>query len=75
MARKTKDAPLVTKPQDVRERFVRLPEVLRTAGLTKPTLYRRIKNGEFPAPKRISIRAVGWLESDIDAWINSREAA
>jgi prophage regulatory protein len=40
--------------------------------LSKATIYKMIKAGTFPAPKQLGARSVGWLESDIEAWIDSR---
>ncbi|RXC57779.1 AlpA family phage regulatory protein, partial [Escherichia coli] len=42
------------------------------------TLYRLISKGFFPLSKRLTGdngRAVGWLESDINNWVNSRMQA
>lgn len=37
----------------VREvRFLRLPEVLKRTGLSRATLYRRIREGHFPEPQK-----------------------
>ncbi|MEZ8743400.1 MULTISPECIES: helix-turn-helix transcriptional regulator [unclassified Vibrio] len=40
--------------------IIRLPEVMRITGLSRPTIYRRIAEGTFP--KRVSLgeRAVGF---------------
>ena len=35
------------------------------------TIYRRIKNGTFPAPLRVGLRRVAWRESDVAAWQNN----
>jgi predicted DNA-binding transcriptional regulator AlpA len=35
-------------------------------------LSHRLKKGNFPQCFKVGIRAVGWLSSDIDAWIESR---
>ena len=37
-------------------------------GLPRSTLYFFVKQGTFPAPIKIGVRSVGWLESDIAAW-------
>ena len=42
--------------------------------LSHSTLYALVKRKAFPAPRRLSVRAVGWLKSDIAAWLQSREA-
>ncbi|WP_442781004.1 helix-turn-helix transcriptional regulator [Alteromonas sp. a30] len=35
-------------------------------------IQKREASGEFPRSIRIGARAVGWLESDIDQWIETR---
>jgi predicted DNA-binding transcriptional regulator AlpA len=31
-----------------------------------------VRAGEFPASRKIALRSVGWLESEIDTWIQRR---
>lgn len=50
----------------------RLTALVISTGLSKSTLYKMIKAGTFPAPKQLGARSVGWLESDVQAWIDSR---
>ncbi|MHB1857087.1 MAG: helix-turn-helix transcriptional regulator [Acidobacteriaceae bacterium] len=54
------------------ERFLRLKEVRARIPLSRSSLYSRIKSGDFPKPINLGARAVAWLESDIDEWINGR---
>lgn len=54
------------------ETLYRLPKVKARTGLSRSTIYDKIKRGEFPKPVALSARAVGWRQSDIDAWIASR---
>lgn len=54
-------------------RLVRLPEVLRMTGLTKPTIYNWIRASKFPRPLKLGPRAAGWRYSDLKAWLASRE--
>ena len=56
-------------------RFLRINEVVARVGLSKSSIYEMVKRGEFPAPVRIKVRAVGWWESDIDEWMSSRPPA
>lgn len=53
-------------------RILRLPDVKDRSGLGRSTIYRRIAENTFPKPIRIGERAVGWLESEIDAWTELR---
>lgn len=52
--------------------ILRRPQVEQRTGLSRSTLYQYIKDGDFPKPVRLGLRAVGWLESDIGAWIAAR---
>lgn len=53
----------------------RLPIVEVRTGFKKSSIYAGVKAGTFPAPVRLSARAVAWRESDIDRWINERTTA
>lgn len=57
------------------ERMLRLPQVVTRTGLSKPTIYRRAKNGTFPKPRKLGERAVAWLESEISDFIEGLEVA
>ena len=57
----------------LRDRILRLPEVLALTGLSKSTIYRLMPVGEFPQSVKLGGsrgRAVGWLESEVYAWID-----
>jgi prophage regulatory protein len=56
------------------ERMLSWPAVHSRTGLGRTTVFREIKAGRFPASVKISKGRVGWRESDIDAWIEAREA-
>lgn len=53
-------------------RFLRLTEVRNRVPFGRATIYRKISLGEFPRPHSLGSRAVAWLESDIDSWIEAR---
>lgn len=53
--------------------ILRLPKVLEVTGLSKSTLYRMARDGDFPRPVRIASQLVGWRASLIQKWIESRE--
>jgi prophage regulatory protein len=54
-------------------RILRRPEVEKLTGIPRSTLYAKIAVGDFPAPIKIGQRAVGWLEIDVNNWLDSRE--
>lgn len=55
-----------------KERFLRLTDVKERTGLSRSAIYLNISKGIFPQNINLGARAVGWLESEIDAWIQAR---
>ena len=53
-------------------RILRLPEVIDRVGLRRASIYQHIAAGSFPQQITLGVRAVGWLESEIDGWLTSR---
>lgn len=54
---------------------LRLPTVIQMVGLSRSSIYLLIQRNEFPKPLQLSVRAVGWRLSDIEAWLESRAVA
>jgi len=54
------------------DKVLRLPEVMRTTGLARSTIYKMIAEKSFPKPIPLGVKSVGWLESDIQNWIQER---
>ena len=55
-----------------RERLLRLKEVSSIVGLSRSTIYDLSAKGLFPERVLLGKRAVGWWESEIEAWIATR---
>lgn len=53
----------------------RRKKVEARTGLSRSTIYAGIRAGTFPKPIRLGAQSVGWLESEIDAWLRERIAA
>ncbi|WP_369930046.1 helix-turn-helix transcriptional regulator [Xanthomonas sp. NCPPB 2632] len=58
-----------------RPTILRLPDVLATIGLSRPTLYRMVQAKTFPAQIRLGTASVGWLRAEVEQWINDRAGA
>ncbi len=56
------------------DRIVRIKTVLSRTGLSRSTMYRKIKEGTFPRQVPISINGAGWRESAINLWIEDPAA-
>jgi len=52
--------------------ILRRKQVEARTGLSRSTIYDRIKAGTFPAPVSLGAKAVGWIESEIDAWLTAQ---
>lgn len=54
------------------ERILKFPTVKERVGLSSSTIYEMIARGEFPPPVKLGKRAVGWVESELDQWLEKR---
>ncbi len=54
--------------------ILRLSEVSTKTGLSRSTIYERVKDKSFPQPISLGFRAVGFLENEVNSWIESRIA-
>lgn len=54
------------------QRILRLPDVMATTGLSRSTIYLRISKGEFPKQISLGGRAIGFVASDINDWLNQK---
>jgi prophage regulatory protein len=61
-------APTIAAPG----RILRLPEVMSRVGLRRASIYQHIALGSFPKQVALGVRAVGWLERQIDEWLSAR---
>jgi prophage regulatory protein len=52
--------------------IIRLPAVKEKTGLSRSTIYQQVASGEFPKPVSLGLRAIGWFESEVNAWLENR---
>jgi prophage regulatory protein len=50
--------------------ILRLPLVKSRTGLSRSSIYLQISEGTFPKQVSLGKRTVGWLESEIEAWLS-----
>jgi len=53
------------------DRLIRIRDVAYLVGMSKATIYRKLKSGEFPQPVSTGGSSVRWKESDIMMWIEA----
>lgn len=64
-ANRASSAPPDTRPQS----FLSLKHVIARCSLSRSTIYAYMKRGHFPKPYLVGTRAVRFLETEIDGWI------
>ena len=54
------------------KKIVKINAVKQQTHLSVASIYRLAKQGDFPKQMKLGVRASGWLQSEIDDWIQSR---
>jgi prophage regulatory protein len=57
----------------MQDRYIRAAELIRKTGLSLSTIWRLEQDGAFPSRRALGPNSVGWLESEVDSWLHSRE--
>ena len=52
--------------------ILRLTDVIALTGLSRSTIYLRMVQGKFPKKINLGSRAVGWISSEVNEWIEER---
>ena len=52
-------------------KLIRIKEVMERTGLGRSTVYKYMNLGLFPKSVNLTSRAVAWVESEVDAWIQN----
>jgi prophage regulatory protein len=52
--------------------ILRRKQVEARTGLSRSSIYKMMSDGSFPKPVSLGARAVGWVESHVDQWLESR---
>lgn len=65
----------IERLQSVPLKFLRFRAIRDRTGLSRSTIWRLERRGEFPRHRRISANAVGWLEQEINDWMLAKTLA
>lgn len=52
-------------------KLIRTDEVMERTGLSRTTLWRKQRDGEFPSRVKLGPNSVAWRESDVEEWIDN----
>jgi len=52
--------------------ILRIRSVISRTGLSRSMIYNMIAKGEFPHPISLGQRSVGWIKSEVVAWVINR---
>jgi len=55
--------------------LLRRRQVEALTGLARSTIYKMVSQGSFPAPIKITGKAVAWPSDAVDAWVTARISA
>ncbi|WP_049071879.1 helix-turn-helix transcriptional regulator [Klebsiella michiganensis] len=53
------------------ENFIRLSEVIKRTGISRSSIYRLVNKNKFPAPVKISEKAIAFIEREVNDWIEN----
>ena len=52
-------------------RLLRVGDVLELTTLSRTSLYKQVRQGRFPKPRRVGPNSVRWLEAEVIDWLTS----
>lgn len=52
--------------------FIRQSKLVELVQFSPSTLWRRVKDGKFPAPVKLSERVTAWRVEDVHAWMQAQ---
>ena len=57
---------------DTNDQMLRIRQVQELVGLSRPSLYRRMRDSGFPRHRRMGPRASRWSEVEVRQWLSER---
>ena len=53
--------------------YIRINQLIQTLPISKASIWRKVKQGTFPAPVKLSVGITAWRTTDIETWLNQCE--
>lgn len=64
-----------SKPEVTQVRLLSFKQVQDITGMSRSTIYRQVKSGDFPRPMLVSQRRVGFLSYELQIWLDAQRSA
>jgi prophage regulatory protein len=52
-------------------KFLRIHDIETMTGISRSTIHRLIKKGDFPRSTCVGRRCIVWMESDVEEWLRT----
>lgn len=66
---------MLNKESKMTPLIIRKSELLSMLGVSDPSIYRWERDGKFPKRIQLGGHSVGWLLSEVEAWLAAKAAA
>jgi prophage regulatory protein len=53
--------------------YIRINQLIQRLPISKASIWRKVKQGTFPAPVKLSVGITAWRTADIANWLNKCE--
>jgi prophage regulatory protein len=53
-------------------KFLTVKQIMKMTGLSRTTIWRLERDEEFPKRRQLGLRRIGWIESEVLDWMESR---
>lgn len=53
--------------------FIRINQLIQKLPISKASIWRKVKQGTFPAPVKLSVGITAWRTTDIENWLSQCE--
>jgi prophage regulatory protein len=51
------------------DRLIRLRELCPLVSMSRTTIWRKVKAGSFPSPRRLSANVIAWRLDEVNQWM------
>ena len=70
----SQNASLSSQPFNTPDRIIRSKEIQEITGLSRTTIWRMERAGEFPDRVSLGVGSVGWKLNEVNSWVSNRKS-